>query len=94
MKMDVNDIIKAPVITEESTIQSSTKNQFTFKVNPRANKQQIRDAIEQIWDVKVLSVNTMNYLGKVRRRGRFVGRRTSWKKAVVTLREGDAIDLI
>jgi len=89
-------IIKAPMITEESTIQRDTKNQYTFRVDPRANKNQIRDAVEQMFNVKVVSVNTANYAGKLSgRRGRSVpGRRPNWKKAIVTLRKGDTIDLI
>jgi len=96
MKNDPYDIVKSPLITEESTIQRDTKNQYTFRVDPQANKRQIRDAIEHLFNVKVRSVNTVNYQGKVSgRRGRArPGRRASWKKAIVTLREGDAIDLI
>lgn len=94
MKSDPFYILKRPIITEESTIQQQTRNQYVFEVDPRANKHQIRDAVEQMFHVRVLSVNTMNYLGKERRRGRTVGRRPHWKKAVVTLRLGDAIDLI
>jgi large subunit ribosomal protein L23 len=88
-------IIKAPVLTEESTIQSNTKNQYVFKVDPKANKSQIRDAIEIMFPgIKVVSVNTINYQGKVRRRGRSFGRTAHWKKAYVTLRAGDTIELI
>jgi len=95
MTMDPYKIIKAPVVTEESTIQSQTRNQYVFRVSPDANKAQIRDAVEALFNVKVLSVNTMNYMGKVRQRGRTrPGRAPSWKKAVVTLRQGDAIDLL
>lgn len=94
MKSDPNMIIKTPILTEESTIAAATRNQYAFRVDPRANKSQIRDAVERIFDVRVVAVNTMNYEGKVRRRGRVVGRRADWKKAVVTLREGDKIDLL
>lgn len=89
-------IIKAPLITEESTIQRDTKNQYAFRVDPRANKKQIREAIEKLYKVKVASVNTMNYQGKLAgRRGRTIpGRRPSWKKALVTLRVGETIELI
>lgn len=91
-----NDVIRRPIITEESTIQSESHNKFVFQVDPRANKVQIKDAIERQFDVKVVSVNTMNYMGKVSgRRGRGVpGRKASWKKAIVTLGEGHTIDLI
>lgn len=96
MNTHPNYIIKSPLITEESTIQRDTKNQYTFKVDPHANKHQVRDAIEHLFNVKVVSVNTMNYAGKRSgRRGRAVpGYRAGWKKAIVTLRPGDSIDLI
>lgn len=94
MKSDPIYIIRAPVLTEESTIQTDTRNKYTFKVDPRATKTQIRDAVEKLFNVKVTAVNTMNFEGKVRRRGRVEGRRADWKKAVVTLREGDSIELI
>ena len=89
-------VIKAPVLTEESTIQTQSKGKYTFKVIPTANKKQIRDAIEKQFNVKVLCVNTMNYEGKWgagRMRGS-TGRKPDWKKAIVTLRKGDTIDLI
>ena len=89
-------IVKGPLLSEESTIQRDAKNHYTFRVDPRANKRQIRDAIEKIFNVKVVAVNTMNCLGKVSgRRGRGVpGSRPDWKKAIITLRKGDAIDLV
>ena len=95
MKFDPHHIIKGPVLTEESTLQIETRNKFAFKVDPRANKSEIRDAVEKMFNVRVVAVNTMNYMGKPRRRGRFrPGRQASWKKAIVTLRAGDTIDLI
>ena len=94
MKSDPFYVVKRPMITEESTIQTHAHNQYVFQVDPRANKHQVRDAIEQMFQVKVLSVNTMNYAGKLRRRGRTTGRKANWKKAIVTLRQGDVIDLI
>ena len=90
-------VIISPILSEESTIQTESKNKYTFKVNPRANKRQIRDAIEQLFDdIKVTAVNTMNYNGKTgnQRAMGNTGRRSNWKKAIVTLREGDTIDLI
>ncbi len=89
-------IIKSPVLTEESTIQTEAHNKYVFKVVPKANKRQIRDAIEQQFNVRVIAVNTMNYTGKksARRRTGVIGRRASWKKAVVTLHRDDSIDLI
>ena len=90
------EIIKKPMLTEESTILTDTRNQYVFKVDPRANKRQIRDAIQVVFRVRVLAVNTMNYEGKVSgRRGRGIpGRRSSWKKAIVTVHKDDTIELI
>jgi large subunit ribosomal protein L23 len=87
-------VIKAPVLSEESSIQTSAHNKYTFRVDPRANKQQIKEAVEQQWpDVRVVSVNTMNYAGKARRRAGTPGAKSAWK-AIVTLRPADKIDLI
>jgi large subunit ribosomal protein L23 len=96
MKNNPYYIVKGPLLSEESTIQRDAKNHYTFRVDPRANKREIRDAIEKIFNVKVVAVNTMNYQGKVSgRRGRGVpGHHPDWKKAIVTLRKGDAIDLV
>jgi len=95
MKTDPYYIVKGPVVTEESTLQMDTRNQYAFRVDPRANKTQIRDALETIFNVKVVSINTMNYRGKrVGRRPRARGKRADWKKAIVTLREGDKIDIL
>lgn len=98
MKTEARYIIKSPVITEESQIQMGKANQYTFRVNPKANKIQIREAIEATFPgIHVTSVNTMNYEGKLRRQAATAGRqgrRASWKKALVTLRPGEKIELI
>ncbi len=98
MSVEAHKIVRSPIITEESQIQQTKGNQYTFRVVPKANKRQIREAIEAMFPgVKVVRVNTMNYDGKIRRefaRTRRMGRRASWKKALVTLREGDTIELI
>jgi large subunit ribosomal protein L23 len=90
-------VIKSPVLSEAAQIQIEAHNKYVFKVEPKANKKQIREAVEGIWsDVKVVAVNTMNYDGKIPGRqgaGR-QGARSKWKKAIVTLREGDTIELI
>ena len=85
-----HDIILRPVITEKSMEQMG-EGKYTFVVRRDATKPQIRRAIEELFDVKVEKVNTMNVRGKVRRLGRFTGRRPDWKKAVVTLKEGQRI---
>ncbi len=86
---DVYDIIIAPMITEKNN-ELAAAGKYVFKVNPKAEKIEIGRAVEQLFNVKVKSVNVMNYLGKTRRAGRAVkpGRRPDWKKAVVTLSEG------
>lgn len=89
-------ILWKPVITEEATIKQRSSNQYIFKVDPRANKNQIRETIERVFpNIKVVRVNTMNYEGKrAGQRGRTIpGRRKNWKKAIITLRDGDSIDL-
>lgn len=88
------DVIQRPILSEESTIQTESNNKYVFQVNPKANKRQIKWAIEKQFDVNVLSVNTMNYMGKIRRNRYGAGRKSSWKKAVITLKKGDSIDLI
>ncbi len=86
------DIIKAPVITEKALIAKEEtqdgKQLLTFRVDRDATKPEIKSAVEKIFDVKVDAVRTVNYLGKVKRRGRHEGRRPSWKKAFVTLEAG------
>lgn len=88
--MDARDIILKPIITEKAMADMS-EGKYTFKVRLDANKTQVKDAIEQIFKVTVLGVNTMRMHGKVRRMGKFQGRRSDWKKAVVQLKEGDSI---
>ena len=85
------DIIKRPLITEKTNIQKEVSNQFSFEVDRRANRVEIGKAIETIFNVNVAGVRTMQVKGKVKRRGRTVGRRRDWKKAIVTLRPGERI---
>jgi large subunit ribosomal protein L23 len=88
-----HDIILAPVVSEKSYDLIENSNTYTFEVDPRSSKEQIKYAIEKVFDVKVLRVNTMNRKGKVKRTGYKLGRRKNVKRAVVTLAEGDSIDL-
>ena len=90
--MDLRQIIQRPLITEKSTIEREFDNTVTFQVNPRANKVQIKEAVESLFDVKVIEVRTSRVRGKPKRMGRFVGHKPSWKKARVKLREGDNIE--
>ena len=86
------DIIKAPIITEKSS-ELAANNVITFSVDVRANKTQIKQAIEKIFNVKVDSVNTINVKPKKKRVGRYVGKTNKVKKAIVKLKEGSSIEL-
>lgn len=86
------DIIKAPIITEQSTKLIESQNRYTFKVDRKANKVEIKKAIEIIFNVKVLSVNTVNVLPKYKKMGKYEGFKPAYKKAVVKLAEGQKID--
>jgi large subunit ribosomal protein L23 len=90
--MDQYTIIRRPIVTEKGTVLKDDNNQLIFEVNLDANKSEIKKAIEKIFKVTVLSVRTQNRLGKRKRLGKTVGRRKSWKKAIVTLKEGDRVD--
>jgi large subunit ribosomal protein L23 len=90
---NVHDIIIKPLVTEKTTDQLEKNGAYTFVVAKDANKIEIGKAIEELFNVKVREVRTMRYAGKQRRVGKFVGRRSSWKKAVVTLRQGDTIEI-
>ena len=85
-------LIKSPLITEKGTVVSEKSNQVIFKVRPDATKGAIRDAVEDLFKVTVLKVRTINLMGKKRRVGRASGKRPDWKKAYVTLKEGDRIE--
>jgi len=85
--------IVRPLITEKSSAAYQSRGEYTFEVHPDASKTQIRSAIEQLFGVKVTGVWTMNVRGKERRMGKTAGRRPNWKKAIVTLREGDTIEI-
>jgi large subunit ribosomal protein L23 len=87
-----HDIVRAPLISEKGTQLTEAANQVLFKVRPDANKIEVKQAIESLFKVKVVQVRMARYLGKMRRVGRSMGRRSDWKKAYVTLREGDKID--
>ncbi len=85
------NIVIAPIITEKSELLAQNSNTYTFKVSINANKIEIKHAIEHIFSVKVLDVNTIRMLGKPKRLGKYNGKRPDWKKAIVTLRAGDKI---
>ena len=84
--------IKRPLITEKTSIQKEVSNQHTFEVHRRANRIEIKRAVEKVFKVKVAGVRTIQVKGKKKRRGRIIGRRRDWKKAIVTLMPGERID--
>ncbi len=92
--MNSYDIIKTVRLTEKGTRQGEAYNQYTVKADPRANKTQIRQAVQELFKVKVIKINTLNVDGKLRRQRTVqAGRSSNWKKAIVTLKDGDKITL-
>jgi len=92
MSRDVYSVITSPLVTEKATLVNGAGNQVVFRVRPSANKSAIKTAVETLFKVKVEKVRTIQYLGKERRVGKSIGRKSAWKKAYVTLAEGDRID--
>ena len=86
------DVIIRPIVSEKS-YAGIERNTYTFLVDPRANKSEIKDAVQTIWDVQVTSVNTLKRQGKVKRRGYTKGKRADEKRAIVTLAEGNTIEI-
>ena len=90
--MRFQEVVLRPVVTEKSTIARELANVVTLAVNPSANKAQIKEAVESIWQVDVLEVRTSRMPRKTRRVGKFKGRKSEWKKAMVTLAEGQSVE--
>ena len=90
---DPRTVVRRALITEKGTVLREVRNQYLFEVLRDANKIDIKRAIEAIFHVQVASVRTQQMLGKVRRQGRFVGKRSDWKKAIVTLKPDQKIEL-
>ena len=91
---DLSKVIRRPLITEQGALMREAHNQYYFEVAPEANKLEVKQAVEHYFGVKVTEVRTMNVRGKVKRLGRFSGKRADWKKAYVTLAEGHDIDFM
>jgi large subunit ribosomal protein L23 len=89
---DIYQVILRPIITEKSTVQREVSNKVTFEVHPKANKKEIKSAIEKIFKVSVLDVHTIHEKGKEKRVGRYRGRKKDWKKAIATLKPGNQIE--
>jgi len=90
--MEHYQIIRGPVITEKTTLQKELNNQVTLKVDKRANRVEIKAAVEKNFNTKVKQVRTVQVKGKVKQRGRVIGKRKDWKKAIITLMPGQRID--
>lgn len=90
--MNSHDIIIRPLMTEKSTLLREEENKVCFVVRRNANRKTILQAVEETMNVKVKQVNVLNMVGKTKRMNRFVGKRADWKKAIVTLEEGEKID--
>jgi len=88
------DVLVGPMLTERGTLMKEQDNKVLFKVAKEANKIEIKNAVEKIFKVKVSRVTTMNYKGKMKRMGKHEGKRPDWKKAIVTLKEGEKLDFI
>ena len=89
---NLREVIRRPLITEKATQLQEAVGKYSFEVDKRANKIDVKRAVESMFDVHVVKVNTTSVHGKVKRMGRFVGRRSNWKKAIVTLADGQSID--
>jgi len=87
--MNANEIIRRPLVTEKSTILRETGNVIAFEVSPKANKIQVKTAVEELFKVKVQEVRLFNIRGKIKRMGRYQGKRRDWRKAYVRLKEGE-----
>lgn len=94
MSREARDVLIRPLMTEKSMRQKEEQNTVSFRVRPDANKVEIRAAIEAVFNVKVASIRTASFEGKLKRMGRFQGRRANWKKAIVTLQPGHKIELV
>jgi large subunit ribosomal protein L23 len=90
--LDLMQVLQSPVVSEKSSIAADSSNRFVFKVQKTATKPQIKKAVELMFDVKVESVQVLNVKGKSKRFGRFIGKRSDWKKAYVKLKSGFDID--
>jgi large subunit ribosomal protein L23 len=91
--MNFTEVLIAPILSEKSVIAKDKENRYTFRVNPKANKTEIKKAVETLFKVKVEAVRTANLPGKLHKVGRYEGYRSDWKKAMVTVKAGQKIDM-
>ena len=93
MSLHPNEVLLAPVVSEKSYAQIELSNTYSFRIHPDAHKTQVRQAVEELFGVKVQAVNIIHVRSKPKRRGLVRGRRPGWKKAIVQLREGESIEI-
>ena len=93
MSLHPNEVLLAPVVSEKSYAQIESRNTYSFRIHPDAHKTQVRQAVEELFDVKVVKVNVSKVQSKPKRRGMIRGRRPGWKKAIVQLQPGDSIEI-
>lgn len=93
MTRNVSGILISPILSEKSVTQKDEENRYTFRVAASANKTEIKKAVEELFKVKVSAVNTVSMHGKFHKVGRYEGRRADWKKAIVTVKQGQKIDV-
>ena len=93
MKRDPYDVLVKPLLTEKITGLQEAANRIAFVVQNDVNRIEVRQAVESVLKVKVKSVNIMNVMGKKKRQGRYLGKRADWKKAIITLHEGEKVEL-
>jgi large subunit ribosomal protein L23 len=93
MSLHPNEVLLAPVVSEKSYAQIESRNTYSFRIHPDAHKTQVRQAVEELFNVKVVKVNVSKVQSKPKRRGMIRGRRPGWKKAIVQLQPGDSIEI-
>jgi large subunit ribosomal protein L23 len=93
MSLHPNEVLLAPVVSEKSYAQIESRNTYSFRIHPDAHKTQVRQAVEELFNVKVVRVNVSKVQSKPKRRGMVRGRRPGWKKAIVQLQPGDSIEI-
>ena len=93
MQRDPHQILFRPLLTEKSTALREAHHKICFRVHPQANKIEVKKAVEEVLKVKVDDVHILNVSGKIKRTGRFMGKTPDWKKAIITLKEGEKLDI-
>lgn len=91
--MNLYQVLQTPFITEKTNLMKETENKVSFKVNPKSNKKEIKEAVEKIFSTKVEKVRVLNKIGKKKKQGKSEGKKPNWKKAIITLKKGEKISI-